>query len=477
LQAAPDRVASTYHVSPGGDDGADGSAARPWQTLQRAAQKVAAGDTVIVAAGQYAGFVLGWDSPQSGTPDAPIVFRAESGATITARNNKTPDGINLERCSHVTVEGFTIVPDAGQGVWRSGLRAGGGGTGVVLRGNTIKMRTTDRYGLYTSFTTDLLVEGNRISGSYNAAVYTANSPVRPTLRGNHVFDALGCGLHFNGDSSQGGSGVITGAMVEDNVVHDVGQKEGAAINMDGAQDSHIQNNLIYAAHRKGIALYRTDSARGAKNNVVVNNTVVVAADGQWALRINSASTDNTVYNNILCSENPSTGSISISADSLSGLTSDYNCVADRFSNNDFGRRISLARWRSSTGQDVHSVVATPADLFADAAANDYRLRPGSPAVDAGTATQAPRKDRAGRPRPAGKGYDIGAYEGGDATPEPGESGPGQEGEADAAPPAPTATARGGSEEATSPEWLWFVLGASGASVGLGLTYRLFRRRH
>src|SRR5205823_9726040 len=85
---------ATYYVSTAGDDTAEGSSAAPWNTLQHAAYAVVAGDTVVVRAGSYAGFVLGWDYPQDGTPTAPITFRADPGATITSRNGKTPDGID-----------------------------------------------------------------------------------------------------------------------------------------------------------------------------------------------------------------------------------------------------------------------------------------------------------------------------------------------------------------------------------------------
>jgi hypothetical protein len=44
------------------------------------------------------------------------------------------------------------------------------------------------------------------------------------------------------------------------------------------------------------------------------------------------------------------------------------------------------------------------------AGNGYRPRAGSPAIDAGTTTGAPRLDFAGIRRPQGRRIDIGAFE-------------------------------------------------------------------
>jgi hypothetical protein len=46
------------------------------------------------------------------------------------------------------------------------------------------------------------------------------------------------------------------------------------------------------ATASGISLYRTDGAAGAKNNVVVNNTILVSSVGRWALNISDGSTGN-----------------------------------------------------------------------------------------------------------------------------------------------------------------------------------------
>ena len=124
----------------------------------------------------------------------------------------------------------------------------------------------------------------------------------------------------------GGDGIISGALVENNVIYDNGRGGGSAINGDGVQNSTFRNNLIYNAHASGISLYRIDGGGGSTGNLVVNNTILVAADGRWALNIHDGSTGNTVRNNILYNYHSFRGSISVSADSLPGLVSDYNVV-------------------------------------------------------------------------------------------------------------------------------------------------------
>lgn len=60
------------------------------------------------------------------------------------------------------------------------------------------------------------------------------------------------------------------------------------------------------------------------------------------------------------------------------------------------------------GTGIDLIEADP--LFFNLADGDFRLLPGSPAINAGTSTFAPSFDIWGRPRPIGAGYDIGAHE-------------------------------------------------------------------
>ena len=81
--------------------------------------------------------------------------------------------------------------------------------------------------------------------------------------------------------------------------------------------------------------------------------------------------------------------------------------------------MTLAQWRTATGQDAHSFVATPAQLFVDAAANDYHLSATSPALDAGTATNAAaRRTATASPGRRAAAIDLGAFEHVNGTPGP-----------------------------------------------------------
>jgi parallel beta-helix repeat protein len=365
---APDCFAASYFVSTAGSDSWPGTAAQPWRTLQYAAGEVGPGDKVTVRAGStpaassFAGFHLTAD----GTAGAPIEFFAEPGVLINAPNPiRTQHGINLENASHVVIDGFSVT-----GMQQAGVRS------VGINGNTFASHVTIRnvhsynngyWGILTGFVNDVLIENNVTSGSaVEHGIYVSNSGDRPVIRNNTVFDNRGNGIHMNGDASLGGDGIISNALVSGNVIYNNAKLNaqgqpggGSGINMDGVQNSRIENNLLYNNHASGISLYSIDGAEGSKNNVVVNNTVYQASDGRWALNIKDGSTGNIVRNNILL--HPGTrGAIDISTSSLPGLTSDYNVVTNRFSISTTATSSTthtLTSWRSTTLHCFHGCTA------------------------------------------------------------------------------------------------------------------------
>lgn len=398
LLAAQIAHATDYWVGPGGSNANTGLApGTAWATLVYAADQVGPGDTVHVLAGNYQGFYL----DTSGTAGNPITFLAGPGVNITSNNPNTPDGINVEGADHVVIDGFTVTNRA-----RAGIRAALSDF-VIIRNNTAGDNGV--WGIFTGFTDDLLVENNETYGSVDEhGIYVSNSCDRPTVRGNLIHDNNANGIHLNGDASQGGDGLIEDALIEENIIFGNGAAGGSGINGDGLVSSVIRNNLLYDNHASGISLYSIDGATGATDNVVVNNTVINANDARWCLNISDGSTGNTVRNNIFYNYHSFRGAITIDSTSLPGFSSDYNAVISRFSDDGGSSVMSLAAWQA-LGYDQNSFVATPAALFI-AATTDFHLSPTSPALDAGTASNAPASDLEGNPRPVGDGYDIGAYE-------------------------------------------------------------------
>jgi len=398
LTASP-AWATDYYVAPGGSNAASGLApGTAWATLQHAADTVVAGDTVHVADGNYVGFDIRTD----GTAGNPITFVAQgSAAAITANNGVTSDGINIENAAYITIDGFIV-----NNRTRAGIRA------VLSDHVTIRncsCGNNGTWGIFTGFTDDIVIENNETYGSViEHGIYVSNSGDRPVIRGNHSYDNNANGIHMNGDESQGGDGTISDALVENNVIHGNGDAGGSGINMDGVTNSIVRNNLLYDNHASGISLYKIDGATGSTGNLVINNTVINASDGRWCINIIGGSTGNTVRNNILYNYHSFRGVIVIDASSLSGFSSDYNSLMNRMSPDGDATILDLADWQAE-GYDANSFVATPTDHFVNPA-SDFHLLTTSPAIDAGTSTNAPGTDIEGGARPVGSGHDLGAYE-------------------------------------------------------------------
>jgi len=389
----------TLWVSPTGSDvQGDGSQAKPWKSLQHAADQVGPGDYVIVLPGLYDGMQVTND----GKPDARITFHAMPGVIV---NDPNPinhlDGINLEGADHVTIEGFTV-----QGMPRAGLRSVLN-EGVILRENVSDLNGF--WGILTGWSEGIIVEANVTSRSVaEHGIYISNSADNAIVRNNISWGNRCSGIQFNADGSLPGDGVHSKNLIEGNLVYDNGVGGGAAINLDAVQDSIIQNNLLYNNHATGIVLYVGYGAEPSTGNLVRNNTVVNAVDSRYALLMWNGSSGNTIVNNILISTNPNRGSISVESNSLPAY-SNNNILNGKFDLN--GSSGTFADWQQLTGgQDGQSFLAIPGDLFVDPAQGNFHLKPNSPAIDAGDVALSPALDLYQHARPQGAGVDIGAIE-------------------------------------------------------------------
>ena len=410
--ASTSLCAATYYVAGTGNDNPpnDGSAALPFREIRRALTGIHAGDTILVGDAHYKGFNV---DTLSGAVGNPITIQAQgSGAIVDVTTDRSDnrDTIFVTFSTYITIDGLRS-----SNANRAAVRIDQSQHITVRNGNFGNNAT---WGIFTDFADDLLLENNECyaSGTQHG-IYVSNSCTRPVVRGNKLHDNFANGLHMNGDLSQGPPGIITNALVEDNIIYGNGKGGGSGINCDGVQNSVFRNNLIYAAHGAGITLYQTDAAAPSINATVVNNTIDVASDGKWALQIHNGSSGAIVFNNIFLTHHSFRGSIHLTeAADQQGLVCDFNLLTTN--NNvatpdDDGTELSLAQWQA-LGFDTHSLRATQDVCFVNWSGGDYHLSANSPALDKGVATfnskSAPGTDRDGTVRPQGTGYDLGAFE-------------------------------------------------------------------
>lgn len=395
-----------YHVSPVGKDTNNGSASAPFREIRKALTVIAPGDMVIVADGSYKGFnAVGLGSANTVTTIKAPGRRAIITKT-TDRGVNNPNNIVVWQCTNVVFDGlqsFQADNAAVRIIECSKVTVRNG-----VYGNNL------RWGIVTSHSDDLLLENNDCYGSIEQhGIYVANSGDRPIVRGNRLHDNAASGLRSNGDVVQGGDGIITGAVYENNLIYNNGAIGGAGMNLDGLQDGIIRNNVLYNNHATGIALFKGGGAAGPKNMRVLNNTIIVASDGRYNIRITDAIGPIVVRNNLLYNANAAKGPFSWDTPQDAAFTdSDYNAFGSgRFVSTDGEySRIAMDTWRAS-GHEPHSLPSVTLDsLFENLAAHDYRLKTASPLLDKGIVHADAGSDILGIARPQGPAPDIGAYE-------------------------------------------------------------------
>jgi hypothetical protein len=210
----PPPSGAVFYVSPAGNDADDGSQARPWRTIQRAANAVVPGATVFVAPGTYAEAV---SSSRHGTASDRIryVSTQQWGARITSANSV----VWRNTASYVDIVGFDV---SGTGAAYIGIL--NGGSNVVVRDNHV-----------------------------------------------HDIPAAGC-------TSNGGAGIdnanyqASNSDIIGNVVHDIGGFPTACHRVQGIYHSnrggHIWNNIVYRIVGYGIHLWHFPYGVTIANNLV-----------------------------------------------------------------------------------------------------------------------------------------------------------------------------------------------------------------
>jgi hypothetical protein len=140
-------LATTYYVSPTGrDTNAGTSTTAPFLTIQHAAQLTHPGDIVDVMTGSYGPLNI----PHSGTAAAWITYQAYPGQhPVVNKTDAVANGIQLgtsnRPVSYITIQGFTIVGNAGKYTLAQAMAQTPGGADWRFNGSCIDAYPADHH--------------------------------------------------------------------------------------------------------------------------------------------------------------------------------------------------------------------------------------------------------------------------------------------------------------------------------------------
>ncbi len=385
----PQRGGVTYHVSPTGSDSNPGSEARPFRTIQKAADSVKPGDTVLVDDGVYTysgpndcyGKVVVCVS-RGGVADNWVVFRSKNkwGAKIDGGNGEAGAGFGVRGgASYVRIHGFEIASLANANGSASGIDLFDGGSYFQVIGNHIHNigrvctnTSNGQNGIYIK-ADNVLVEGNLIHD--NGRLVPGQQGCQPN---NDYWQN-----HDHGVYHSGGDHVT----IRDNIIYNI--KQGWAIQVWPKSRAHmnILNNTI---------------AFGNQHNGKLG-AIVMWAPSSGGMKVS----DSTIANNIFYGVN----TVAIWMGGAS-REDPMRFTSVRISNNIISNGVLLFAEKNidTSGLTLADNLENTDPKFAGPAAFDFHLQSDSPAIDAGLTLSGAANDYGGFARPQGGATDIGAYE-------------------------------------------------------------------
>jgi hypothetical protein len=417
--------ASTLYVAPGGTG--DGTAASPFGRVADALAVAAAGDTVLLKAGTYAERVR---TVRGGTSSSRLTIRAEvdGQAVLTSGTG------NVLRVSHpyVTVRGLVV--DGQYGLYDAVL-VDSAATSLVLQNLEVKRTSKDCIDMRA--VANVVVEQslihhclNATDGRTDAHGIVAGAVRNLVVRDTRIHTFSGDAIQLDPDRSAPGWDTITIERCQFWLEPLLTAENGFPVGTVPGENA-LDTKTLATAPRAKVIVRQTEAwgfrgglitnmaAFNIKENVDATFDGVTVSRSEIAFRLRGPGPNGGAWARV---QN------AVVYDVGTGVRYEDNIERVQVWNTTLGSaipRFFKAASSTAIGLDVRNVLflgssstmpggvsnmqATPA-FFVNAASHDYRLAPGSLAIDAGASNSSVTTDRLGVSRPQGPYWDVGAYE-------------------------------------------------------------------
>ena len=346
--------AATYWVNPAAsgqsctNSASDPGAGSSSQTIRQGLGCLSGGDTLMLKAGTHTQ-AIGPNAPDVNVPNGsagqPTTIQAAPGEAAiirpTACSSGTGDVIALYNRSYITLRGFDVDATNCTSGGRQGIRLADSSHHIIMEDLEVHEAGFNAIGMSYSNLADNIVRRCTLynfgfvlqAGLPSYGIYLAGD--RNIIEHNEIFDGAGWGIHFYPNGSNN--------TIRYNYIHDTVDRGGILVTANS-------NNQIYRnvfAHGTFSGIYVT-----ACTNCSIHN--------------------NTVYGYTTGSPVGTTNAIRVAG--TSGMVLRNNIV--------FNNAINSISHTGTGGTVSHNLTTDPS--FTNAAADDFSLAAGSPAINAGT---------------------------------------------------------------------------------------------
>ena len=417
--------ASTLYVAPGG--AGDGTAANPFGRVADALAVAVAGDTVLLKAGTYGERVR---TVRGGTSSSRLTIRAEvdGKAVLTSATG------NVLRVSHpyVTVRGLVV--DGQYGLYDAVL-VDSGATSLLLQ--SVEVKRTSKDCIDMRAVANVVVEKslihhclNATNGRTDAHGIVAGAVRNLVVRDTKIHTFSGDAIQLDPDRAAPGWDKITIERCQFWLEPLLTAENGFPVGTVAGENA-LDTKTLATAPRAKVIVRQTEAwgfrgglitnmaAFNIKENVDATFDGVTVSRSDIAFRLRGPGPNGGAWARVQNAVVYDVGTAVRYEDNIervqvwnttlgSGIPRFFKAASSTAIGLDVRNVLYLGS--SSTMPGGVSNMQATASFFVNAASHDYRLAPGSLAIDAGASNSSVTKDRLGAARPQGPYWDVGAYE-------------------------------------------------------------------